>query len=689
MIGQCKGLTFPLRGSAVLLFLVIWLFSPTFLFSASPPIEHNQPELVYPQLLEMNIQTDDTVRAVRFYFLRPGFDQYQMRFMKPVGGGSFVYQFDTSTLDSPVLQYYFEVYTDEGMFLFPDDAPVTHMMIEGDRDGFELNLSEAPAKLDATEEEIASTGSVTLNGSIEVLIERDKTESETSEDGEQEDTSRFADDDVLVDLNLGVARTWEIGETSISFDMNVAYTSHPLDGEEEGSVSSFLFEVQRPHHHLRIGDLEVVSTKLAGESLNSRGIDYQYSRGRFTGEVYYLNSRQSNVLEDSIPSADNYITGVKLGVDVVEDLFHIDLHYAQGKDDSSILSIHTSDSDTTVLEGELFSIAPSLTLFDQSLTVSGEYVASYSSKETISATIDGIPADEADSDDFTDESDTAWRAGLTFEKWGLKVSGFYKYIGPNYQSLVNLDEQYFSVDREGYDLTVEYSTEKWDVLVTWEDTNDNLDDDSSKGWSRYQQVSITPRWQVTDNFSISVGHTNGQERTYEDSALSVRESDFDNFGYTAGIDYSFSDSSTVQLTWAMDIAESFDTPESDSTTHTVTFNYSYYDEKLQLYPGVSYSTTDTEEEISETINVYLSGEYSIIIDLLSLSTNNSITWTSGEVTADTRLITLSASIKWHLGWIHGYFSDTILSLVGEYEEDDQEDTRTESYLVSTKLDFMF
>ncbi len=683
-----KGV-FDFRYLTGFLTVLFTLLKAQFLFAASPPIEHNQPELVYPRLVEMSIQTDESVRAVRFYFLRPGFDQYQMRFMKPAGGGKYIYHFDTSSLDSPSLQYYFEVYTDEGMFLFPDDAPVTHMMIEGDRDGFELNLSEAPARLDVEEAGFSSEGSVSFNGSMEVLVNRERTVSGSSSDDTQEDASRFADDDVLADYNLRLARTWEKDDTSVSFDMNIAYTSHPLDGEQEGSISSMLLEVGHQNHQLRIGDLEVVSTKLVGESLFSRGIDYHYSGGRIDLKTYYLNSRQSNVLEDSIPDADNYITGVKLGVDVVEDLFHVDLHYAKGKDDSSILASNTSDSDTTIIESELFSVAPTLTLFDQMLTFSGEYVQTLASRQTIAAESAEVFDDPSDNTDFDDESDFAWRAGATFEKGGWKISGFYKYIGANYQSLVNQDEQYFSVDREGYDLSIEYGSERWDVLVTWEDVNDNLDDDSSQGWSRYQQVSITPRWQVTDELSISVGHTNGQERTYEDSGLTNRQSDMDNFGYTAGIDYSFSDSSTVQLTWAMDQAESFDTPESDSITHTVTLNYSYYDDKLQLYPGFSYSTTDTEEEISETINIYLSGEYSIIADLLSIATNDSITWTNGETTADTRLITLSASVKWHLGWIHGLFSDTILSVVGEYEEDDQEDTRTESYSISTKLDFMF
>ena len=239
--------------------------------------------------------------------------------MKPQGDGVFIYQFDTSTLEEPVIRYYFELRSDDGVFLYPaEDAPVHPLVVEGDRDGIELDLTETPAKID---EEAVSTGTITLNGSLEYSVKRDRRKEDTSDtkteltdeidfatdesadaDDELDDTSRFADKDFLADYNLRLARTWEKGETMISFDANLTYTNHPLEEEDEGGLSSILMEVQRSHHHLRIGDLEIVGSELVGESLSTRGIGYQYTRGRFTGEVYYMNSRQSTIVEDSVPA---------------------------------------------------------------------------------------------------------------------------------------------------------------------------------------------------------------------------------------------------------------------------------------------------------------------------------------------------------------------------------------------------
>lgn len=710
MSDRAKDIVLGSRTLAVLLVLVLWLFYSGILFASPPPINHTQPELIWPDTVEMVIETDDSVRSVRFYFLRPGMDQYQMRFMKPMGEGVFAYRFDASTLDSPTFQYYFELRTDEGVYSYPDDAPATPLMVEGDRDGIEFDITEAPAKL-VKDEEAVSTGSITLNGSLEYSVERDnkvKNKSVTVDDTDEtreetDDTSRFSEEDFLADFNLRLAKTWEKGDTSISFDTNLTYTSHPLEDEQDGGISSILLEVKRPHQHLRIGDLEVVGTELVGESLNTRGVGYQYSRGRFTAEVYYMNSRQTTVVEDSIPDSDNYIAGAKLGIDVIRDHFHIDLHYIKGNDDPSIAT-NSSGSEVEILKGNLFSIAPRISFFDKALSFVGEYAESDSGKETKTIADDttdteddwddwGDYWDDGSSDetdtDTDDLTDSAWRTGVEIEKGPWRVSGFYKHIGAHYQSLINLDELYFSVDREGFDLDFEYFSDNFDVLITWEDLTDNLEDDSTKEWSKYQSVSITPTWRVTDKLSLSVGHTNSQERSYKDKDRTDRLSDFAFVGFNAGVDYSFSDSSAVQFTWSWDEMESYDSPESDSVTSTVTFNYSYYGDLFQFYPGISYSQTDTEEELDETLNVYISGEYFFIPEILSVSTNDSFTWTKGEVAARTRLMSLTASINLKLGWIHGTFSDTVFSIVGEYEEDDQEDTGTESYSISTKLDFMF
>lgn len=697
-----KGTVLCPRILTIVLLLVLFLCCPSFLLASPPPVNHTQPQLIWPDLVEMVVETDDSVRSVRFYFLRPGMSEYQMRFMKPTGDGTFTYRFDTSTLESPTIQYYFELRTAEGVYLYPGNAPNTPLLIEDERDGIELDLYETPAKMD---EEVISTGSITVNGSLEYSVSRDRNVTEHPVDGTtdtasdetmdgQDDTSRFAEKDFLADFNVRLAKSWEKGETSITFDTNLTYTNHALEGEQDGGISSIMLEVKRPHHQLRIGDLEIASTKLVGESLNTRGIGYQYSRGRITADVFYMNSRQSTVVEDSIPSGDNYITGINLGVDAIQDYFHIDMQYVTGKDDSSIAT-NSSGIDTEILEGSLFSIAPRITLFDKTLTFAGEYAESTSSKEIVAAIDDGTDTSfytgfEDDTDTgFDDLRGSTWRVGAEFEKGPFKITGYHKYIGSDYQSLLNADELYFAVDRKGYDLNIEYSSDHWDVLMTWEDVRDNLDDDITKEWSRYQTVSITPVWRITDQLSVSVGHSNGQERSYEDKERTKRLSDSDMFGYQAGIDYSFNDSSAVQLSWSMDIAESFDSPEYDSVTNALTLNFSYYDDRFQFYPGVSYSQTDTDEELSELLNVYISGEYYLVPELLSVSTNDSFTWTKGEQTARTRLMSITANINWKLSWIHGVFSDTIFSIVGEYEEDVQEETTTESYSVSTKLDFMF
>jgi len=701
----------PARGRGLWVFgalLVLSFCNPCFIYGSAPPVNHSQPQLVWPGTVEFVVQTDNTVRAVRFYFLRPGLGDFQMRFMESAGGGRFTYRFDASTLHSLDLQYYFEIFTQERMTLYPENAPITPLMVTGDRKGIKLELAEVPVRLEVDDGAV-STGSITFNGSLEYLVKHEGEEEEKvtssneqtsgdegSSDDEEVSTPRFGDDDFLADVNLRLTRSWEKGDNSINFDINLGYTSHPLEDEQEGSVSYILLEAKRPHHLIRVGDLEVVASQFVGESLNTRGIDYQYSRGRFTGELFFMNSRAVTVFEDSLPDTDNHIVGTKLGVDVITDHLHVDFYYLQGRDDPSISSTG-SGIDLEIYEGNLLAIAPTVSFFDESLQFIGEYAESTSENEISSDTGTDTAADSGTTNTTTAESesdpdelrDSAWRAGTKVEKGGWMVSGFYKYVGADFQSLGNPNELYFTTNRRGYELDFEYSSDRWMVLVEWEHLVDNLDDDAAMGWSVYQNATIIPQWQITDNLVLSISHTNGQERSYEDEDYKSRTTDLMLSGWSADIDYSFSDNSAVQISATRDEIESFDTPESDSVITTVTFNYSYYDDRLQFYPSLSYSQTDIEEELTETLNLYVSGEYFIIPEVLSISTNDSLTWTKGEVTARTRLISLTANINWHLGWIGGSFSDTVLSLVGEYEDDDQEETSTDSYTISTKLDFLF
>ena len=702
---------FDERGNSVtrpftMLLVLALLFFCRLASAAQPPIAHTVPELLWPDTVEMTIKTDLVVRSVRVYFLRPGFSEYQLRFMKSMGEGVFSYQLDTSTFDSPTLQYYFEVRAEEGIFLYPDDAPATPLLVEGERDGLDLEFDEVPAAL-LNDWMDFGTGSVTLNGSVEYRVVKDSNTSEESETSDEDDStdeddsssSRFGDRDLLADFNLRLARTWEKGKTTVSLDTNMTYSNNPLEDTKEVGISSFLLEVDHQAHRLMIGDQEVTGSSLLGESMSTRGMGYYYSHGRVTAEVYGLNSRETTVVEDSLPASDHYVTGARLGVDLVEDLFHIDLHYLSGRDDSSIAT-NSSGSENVVMDGSAFLVAPKVFLFDKLVTLYGEYGESSSSKEILAdedetdSTDDDWVDEETETDTTTDtgwdnRTDSAWRTGGIIEKGAWKFSGSYKYIGASYQSVMNLDELSFAADRQGVDLGLEYTTDILDVVVSWEDVTDNLDDDADKDWSKYQTFSITPTWRVTDNLSLSVGHTNDQERSYEDRDRTERLSDQDTIGYSMGVDYSFSDTNTVQLSWSRDETEVQESPESDSRTDTITCNYSFYTDQFQIYPAISYSWTEMEEELTETLNVSISGDYAILPEILSLSTDDSITCTTSDQSDRTQLLSLAASLNLRLGWAHNSLGDTVLSLVAEYEEDDQGDTCTEEYSVSTKLDFMF
>ena len=640
-------------------------------------ILHTPPDdLNYPDSLEISVQTSEPVRVVKFFFLRPGMEDYQLRILRRDDDGHYRYHFDTSTLMRPELKYYFEVKKDGTRFYFPKNAPQKVIALKG--------IAKAPLPDKDMQPPANLPPQIVIKDKLPLDIHLDgsaRYEIDTHGNGQ----SPFNQDErFVIDGNVSVSKRYQKENLKIDFDSNVTYANRPFLDYHRVSLSNVLFSLHKDQHTIKVGDVTINGSKFTLMGLGRRGAEYQFKGQSGYFQVFNINSQQKNGWVDFVPESKTNIYGGAFGLSHFDKRFSLKTVYLAGNDDPGE-GDNVAGTALQQRKGRVFALIPEMSLFEHRLKLIGEYAFS--------------KYDGNLSDDSGMESDNAWRIGGAYSHGPFLFEANYQHTGDEFDSIGNQNAILFESDRQGYDLSLGLSLAKSLFTVSYLFEEDNVDDDRSRPTSEIKNVTTELLILPTDRLTLRLGYHTDEQEAHQDAGRGALMQNKDTDDYSFGLDYLLFPTSSIHFGVTHSRIESRTDLDAESSTFTTSLGGSFqFGDRLVFNPEVSYSETefDMTDSTTKTYNAFLDAEYFILPRILSVSTVSSYTKTdaddltaSGGTSLHSADINLAGNVNLYLGKFFPYLSRSVLSLKGGYVRSESDTETTDSRGVAVQFDWTF
>jgi len=664
---------------SVLSFLLSVIFSnPSYArIGHAIKIDHSPPsEFVYPESLEFTLNTSEPVQAVKIFFLRPGFSDYQLRIMKMDEDGVYRYRLDTSTLTALELSYYFEIKTGTQVIHYPQNAPEEVLILKGTaREALPYGgiKPEAPFPKE--------TG---LKDNLPFLMDIDSSSSwEAVTHGDA--PSPFNQDKRFVtDNNVRISKSYNDNDLSVKFYSNAVHTNHPIQDMDRVALTNILLSTNYRNHTLNLGDVSIQGSRFTLDAFGRRGGEYRFKTDNFFFQVFDITSQQQEGSGKVIPESQNNMYGGTIGFNAPDDRFSFKTVYLEGKDNPA-KGENVAGTYLAKRKGRVLSFLPRLNLFDKKLGLFGEYASSRYDMDT--------------SDDRGMESDDAWRVGGAFTSGCFRFGADYNHIGRDFGSIGNQNSILFTPDREAYNVWTGLSSKKVMLNIKYSGEEDNVEDDPQRSTSTLHNIISGVTFLLTDSFTLNFGYQNSRQETHEQAGEGDRIQEKKADDYSLGFTYLVMSSSSIHGGVTYTSTDSRTDPDTEGNTLTASLGGSLYlGGRLSVFPEFSYSETtfDLTDYKTKTYSGFLDEEYFVILKILSFSTLSSYTRTdSDETMASTGTdleredIQLTGNINYYLPYFSHILKKSVLSLKGGYNRCKTGTEKTDSYSIGIQFDFSF
>lgn len=621
-------------------------------------------EFTYGEKLKIVAVVREEIEWLGFFYRPKGMESFQVRKMESLLKNTYSYVLDTSILVSTRFDYYLAAQSKEGMIYLPKQAPQEFFEAVGITEEAlpEVTVERKPPPEE--ERKLELPWSISINGSVGQSL--------------KEEEAVAGEEKTLGDGNISVAKLYQKRNFKVSFASNLSYSSHPLEDEENFTLTDLILSLKGKNHTLQIGDLSIDESEFTILGLTRRGLDYTFDGQRLYVHLFDIGSQHEKGWGDLIPEPDLRFYGATLGYGFFGEKLSLKSVYLAGRDDPS-QGRNVAGSFLESSEGSVVAVIPEVKLFKDKLDITGEFAQS---------SYDDNLGDEEET-----RKDKAWRVGTSISYPAFKLGGGYKRIGQDFGSVTNQFDSLFASDREGYEASLELFLGRVGLNLAYEDEQDNVDDDPTQ-LTCYDKIGTAGlSWQVSDRTSLTLGYGHSKQETFSDSTSEVVFQDSITKDASLGLTFALSPRMSVNVFVNNSDLTSKTDPSRDSSILTASLGGSFGSGKvLSLSPSLSYSRLRSEMSATETeiYSSFLSGELAIIPELLSLSTSGSFTRTeAGSENTTTDYTNISASLNWYMkGRILG-LADSLLSLKYDLERTESEDLSDKSDHLTLEFNLSF
>jgi hypothetical protein len=432
------------------------------------------------------------------------------------------------------------------------------------------------------------------------------------------DNSEYPGQNYTANGNLRIYKNFSDSDSQFDFDTNFAHVDpRNIEIEKRINLSSMMIRFKKGDMQFEVGDVSVNETEYTTSYLNRRGLRFGLSGKTLYMNSFFTNSQQKTGFDGfGIPDSDAGIFGTAVGVNL-KDMIKIRGLFMTGKDNLDSKTLYSSED--PFRRGEIFSMWSEVNLFKNSLQLSGE----------ISSSKFGS-AQEAE--ELQKESDTAWKAGLRFNRGVLSFDADYEEIGDHFNSIANL---FLQNDREGLSSNLGLNIKTFSWTVSYVDKK-NYMNDPFQDMLHQKRIGTNVNWGIGTHVRVG-GEVSRDNLDYDSSTgLQTSSSDMQTNNYALSLGY-MAGSNGININVGKTESENYTSNLNASLALNLRFG-----QFMILNPTLSYQSNESlsDGSTSTIYNFYLNSEITFIPQYFTLTLsasymdnksefNESSNWTAG------------------------------------------------------------
>ena len=450
----------------------------------------------------------------------------------------------------------------------------------------------------------------------------------TSTKLDENSDSEFKQQNYTANGNLRIFRNISKNNYQFDFDTNFVHLDpwNPST-EKRVNLSSMMIRVKKKDLQFEVGDVAVNQTEYTTSYLNRRGLRFEMNGQSLYLNAFYTNSQQKTGFDGyGLPAAKAGIFGAVVGMNLKNTL-KIRGMFMTGKD--NLESKTVSSNENPFRAGDMFSLWGEWNLLKNSMQVAGEISSSFFG----SAQNDG---------ELQKEKDTAWKAGIKYNKGIWSFNADYEEIGDHFNSIANL---FLQNDREGLSTSLGLNVKTISLNVSYIDKKNYLHS-LIQDMLHQKRAGATFNWGLGSHFRIGADVSSDNLDYDSSTGLQTSSSDMNTYNYSASFGY-IAGANGLNLNVGKTESVNFTSNLNASLALNLRFG-----QFLTLNPTLSYQENENLGDGSESTiyNVYLNSELTLIPNYFTLTlsvsymNNKNISSTSSNWSANANLNFFAAKL---------------------------------------------
>jgi len=466
--------------------------------------------------------------------------------------------------------------------------------------------------------------------------------------------------------NLRIYKNYSDNDTQFDFDTNFAHVDPRYSEiEKRINLSSMMIRFKKGDMQFEVGDVSVNETEYTTSYLNRRGLRFGLGGKSLYLNSFYTNSQQKTGFDGfGIPDSSAGIFGTVAGMNYKESVKIRGL-FMTGKDNLDSKTV--SSGENPFRQGDMFSLWSEVNLLKNSLQLTGE----------VSSSKFGSAEEE---EDLQKEGDTAWRAGLRFNRGVISFDANYEDIGDHFNSIANL---FLQNDREGLSSNIGLNVKSLSWTVSYVDKK-NYMNNPLQDMLHQKRIGTNANWGIGTH--VRVGGEFSRDNLDYDSSTGLQTSSSDmttnNYGLSLGY---MAGSNGINLNIG----------KTESVNYTSNLNASLgmnlrFGRFMTLNPTLSYQSNESlaDGSTSTIYNFYLNSEITFIPQYFTLTLSTSYMDNQGEYSESSNW-TVGANLNFFMAEIFKNKIRPSLSIKSMFQGAKYGDTKSDSAIFSLQADIAF
>lgn len=480
------------------------------------------------------------------------------------------------------------------------------------------------------------------------------------------DNSEYPGQNYTANGNLRVFKNISKNDFQFDFDTNFSHID-PRNQETESRInlSSMMLRLKKGEMQLEVGDVSINETEFTTSYLNRRGLCFQLNGKTLYLNSFYTNSQQKTGFDGyGIPASGSGIFGATAGINL-KNTIKIRGMFMSGKDDLDSKTICSNENPFRA--GEIFSLWGEINMFKNSLQVTGEVASSkYGSAP--------------EKEEVQKEKDTAWKAGIKYNRGILSFTTDYENIGNHFNSIANL---FLQNDREGLNSNLGLNIKTFSWNLSYSDQK-NYAHSLLQNMLHEKKLGTIFNWGIGSHFRIGADVSRDNLDYDSSTGLQTATSDMNTFNYSAYLGY-MAGSNGINLNIGKIESVNFSSNLNASLALILRFG-----QFMSLNPTLSYQSNKNLGDNSKTdvVNFYLNSEITFIPQYCTLTVSTS--YMNNKSASNT-------STSWSVGGNLNFFMAKIfnnkvspsLSIKSQFQGAKYGDSKTNSAIFSLQADIAF